>query len=544
MANIGGWGGPLPQSFIDAKLKLQKKILARQREFGITPILPAFAGHVPPQLKKVYPNAKIAQLTPWTGFDQKYYTYFLDPMDPLFYKIQQLYLQTQTAEYGTNHIYSADPFNEMVPPSWEPEYLATVSETIYSSMKEVDPDASWVQMGWLFFHSRNHWTNDRIKAALQAVPQDKMILLDYYGEYIELWRQTEAFFGQPWIWCYLGNFGGKTDITGHLEKIEEQLNAVLKSSEHKQFWGIGTTLEGFDVNPVVYEFLFEKAWHPEPVDMKHWCRDYARRRMGMNDPVIEAAWDIMRDKIYRQTCWIEMSSIIRSRPCLSGRQRWSKLGTGGYDEKDLEKIWTLLIKADTKVMLRDSYRYDLVNITRQVLSNYALRLRNQMNIAYENRDEKLFQVYATEFLQLLCDLDRLLTTRGEFLLGKWLEDAKSFAISEKEEKYYEFNARNLLTTWGHPNNTELIDYSARDCGGLIKGYYLPRWQLLINMVSDALEKGQSFDGDAFEKQVGAFEWKWIASSEVYPSFPIGDSVTVVMELYKKYLPRLDIEFPL
>ena len=59
------------------------------------------------------------------------------------------------------------------------------------------------------------------------------------------------------------------------------------------------------------------------------------------------------------------------------------------------------------------------------------------------------------------------------------------------------------------------------------------------MVSEALRKGKSFDKDAFEKQVDAFEWKWIASNEVYPNTPIGDSVTIAIELYKKYFPLLD-----
>ena len=47
MGNIDGWLGPLPQSFIDHQFELQKKILERERSFGMTPVLPAFAGHTP-----------------------------------------------------------------------------------------------------------------------------------------------------------------------------------------------------------------------------------------------------------------------------------------------------------------------------------------------------------------------------------------------------------------------------------------------------------------------------------------------------------------
>ena len=38
--------------------ELQKRILEREREFDMTPVLPAFAGHVPAELKTIYPNQK------------------------------------------------------------------------------------------------------------------------------------------------------------------------------------------------------------------------------------------------------------------------------------------------------------------------------------------------------------------------------------------------------------------------------------------------------------------------------------------------------
>jgi hypothetical protein len=37
MANMHGWGGPLPQSWLDDQLALQKKILSRMYAFGMFP---------------------------------------------------------------------------------------------------------------------------------------------------------------------------------------------------------------------------------------------------------------------------------------------------------------------------------------------------------------------------------------------------------------------------------------------------------------------------------------------------------------------------
>lgn len=47
MGNIRGWGGPLSSDWHDHSVKLQKAILSRMRELGVTPVLPAFAGFVP-----------------------------------------------------------------------------------------------------------------------------------------------------------------------------------------------------------------------------------------------------------------------------------------------------------------------------------------------------------------------------------------------------------------------------------------------------------------------------------------------------------------
>ena len=47
MGNIRGWGGPLSSSWHANQLALQHKIVARMQELGMTPVFPAFAGHVP-----------------------------------------------------------------------------------------------------------------------------------------------------------------------------------------------------------------------------------------------------------------------------------------------------------------------------------------------------------------------------------------------------------------------------------------------------------------------------------------------------------------
>lgn len=58
--------------------KLAEKILARERELNMKPVLPAFAGHVPADLKRIYPEADIQHLGKWAGFADAYRCNFLN----------------------------------------------------------------------------------------------------------------------------------------------------------------------------------------------------------------------------------------------------------------------------------------------------------------------------------------------------------------------------------------------------------------------------------------------------------------------------------
>ena len=130
MSNLDYWQGPLPQEWIDHQAKLQKKIVARERELNMKPVLPAFAGHVPQELKRLYPDATITRVSRWGGFADQYRCSFLDPQDPLFDEIQKAYLEEQTRMFGTDHIYGADPFNEIDAPSWDPGTSPELSQRL------------------------------------------------------------------------------------------------------------------------------------------------------------------------------------------------------------------------------------------------------------------------------------------------------------------------------------------------------------------------------------------------------------------------------
>ncbi len=136
------------------------------------------------------------------------------------------------------------------------------------------------------------------------------------------------------------------------------------------------------------------------------------------------------------------------------------------------------------------------------------------------------------------DLDRALATRTEFLLGKWIEDAKRWGNSEEERRLYEWNARNVITLWGGEESS-LHDYARKEWSGLIAGFYLPRWQRFFECLEQSLAEDKSFNNDAFTQEIKNWEESWTHQSDPYPSQPVGNAVDVSIQLRKKYSPELD-----
>jgi len=535
MGNLDRFMGPLPQRFIDNQFELQKQILRKERALGMKPILPAFAGHVPKDLKNKYPDIKITDLGSYeTGEEND--AFFLDPMDPLFIKIQKAYLTEQQDLLGTDHYYGADPFNEMDPPSWEPDYLARVANTIYAGMKAVDPQSVWVQMGWTFFYDRKHWTNPRLEAMIKAVPQGKMLLLDYFCEYAEVWRMTDGFFNAPYLWCYLGNFGGGTQLAAPILKVSKALHDAENDPNKRQMTGIGSTLEGFGVNEFMFEWLFDYAWDANASDAAAWIRRYADRRCGHHDEIVSSAWEKLLPIVYNnQISGVELGNMIQSKPNLKGLGM-AKL----YDYKALASVLPQFLLADSISQSTPTYCRDLVMLEKQVLANLSLSFRDSIAAGYYAKNKEMFNEYTNLFLNLCDDIDRLVATQHESLLGGWIEQARAFGDTGEEKNYYEKDARILISTWGGRGNGE-TDYASKDWSGMISTYYKPRWQLFFDELRQTLPSGSEPDMKAFDEKRKDFEWQWENTDKTTQSFlskPEGDAFQLSLRLYKKWVKYL------
>jgi len=537
MGNLKSFAGPMPESYLKHSEQLTRKVLARARALGMTPVLPGFSGHVPDELAKIHPKEHFSKLKRWSGFPAAYSgLLFVEPSSDLYLQLGKRYIEIQTELFGTDHFYAVDQFNENDPRSNNPEYLSKCGKTQFDSLRAADPKAVWVMQGWLFVFGHMFWGADEIDAYLRPVPKDGMLVLDLSSETSPAYKLTQSYHGKPFIWSVLHNFGGQVGLRGNLLTIMRRPYEGL-TMPGSTMVGIGLTMEALNQNPVMYELTLDHVWNDKSRDMEPWLRNWVRARYGyrlgrstdaeLAGPSVQEAWRLLlrscysvMDRAQGNGLWGVTKSVIERRPSLNTRV----VLTSGFQEAvlrynacDLVEAWKLFVDAareipDTAQLRGTAFELDLLDVGRQVLSNHAqaLYLRFVRIAGREHlRGRKTsIDILKERFLQLLADLDELLETSEHFSLSAWLRDAQALAVDgdDAELALYRFNAHNLLTLWG-PNG-QVADYSARLWGGLIRRYYLPRWIMAMDAVSLAVRSGRKVNDSLFLGQVVHFEERW------------------------------------
>jgi alpha-N-acetylglucosaminidase len=533
MGNMDSWGGPLPMQWMQSHFELQKKIIARERALGMKSVLPAFTGHVPAAFKTRFPDTKL-KTTNWkNGFAD---TYILDSADPMFARLGKLFLDKQTELMGTDHLYSADTFNENEPPSDQPDYLSKLSTRVYEGMRQADTAAVWVMQGWLFYSDRKFWKEAQTRALLKAVPDDKMIILDLATEIEPVWKRTEAFYGKPWIWNMLNNFGANTNLFGRMDAAARAPAEALDDPKSGKLKGIGLAMEGIEQNPVLYELLTDNTWNNQPINLDEWLPKYLLNRYGRNNTQALKAWEILRKTVYSVPADRYLrdgaESIIQARPTTDSSARWAQTSLN-YRAKDLLPAWQAMINASDELSSSDGFKFDLVDVTRQVLANYALPLQRKWVLAYQQKDMANFKKYSAEFIELIEDMDQLLATRKDFLLGPWVADARRCGKTDDEKALYEMNAKDLITLWGD-KDCPLNEYACKQWSGLLNDFYKPRWQKYFAQVERDIAGEKGLDKEVFAAQIKAWEWAWVNTRKDYPVTAQGNPIIKSRQLYQKY----------
>jgi len=536
MTNIQSHAGPLPKSWIDSHVALGKKILDRELELGMKPIQQGFSGYVPREFIKKFPDAKIKQGHDWCSFRA---TAQLDPLDPLFEKFGNVFLEEEKKLFGAHGYYAADPFHEGAPPVDTKEYLNAVGVAISKIISSFDSSAKWVMQAWSIR-----------KDIATAVPKDKLLILDLGGS---TWKRKEDFWDYNFVVGNLHNFGGRINMHGDIPLLASNQYQRIKQVTSNAI-GSGLFMEGIMQNPVYYDLAFEIPFHSDSVPLQSWVNAYAHRRYGGISPSIEEAWKLLIEGPYRNgTNGVENSSIICARPALEVKKSGPNAGFNiPYDPLSLNKALELLLQNADQLKYSDGYRFDIVDIQRQVLSNLGQQIHKKAADAFQRKDIAAFELHSNRFIQLLKDVDQILSTRPELNFNKWLADGRAWGTTQKEKDLYEYNASLLVTQWGGDEDPTIFDYAWREWSGLINGYYLQRWQQFYNMLDVHLKAGtiyeekgllqvhgrESLRANEFYSKLADWETVWIRSNKKLTAVNRGKEIQYVNAVHKKYVELL------
>ena len=318
-------------------------------------------------------------------------------------------------------------------------------------------------------------------------------------------------------------------IQAILNDIDFKIKRLFKEGGDNVY-GLGATLEGFDVNPLMYEFVFDQAWDYS-VTTDQWITNWSMCRGGNQDANIIKAWRALHQKIYTEHATCGQSVLMNARPRLTGTKSWNTNPGIHYANNDLWQIWKELLKA--RNINNSDFRFDVINIGRQVLGNLFSEYRDQFTACYNRKDTTGMREWSTRMDNLLLDVDRLLSCDATLSIGKWLQDARNCGATVSEKDYYEENARCILTVWGQ-QDTQLNDYANRGWGGLTRSFYRERWKRFTDGVIAAVSEDKPFDEDKFHQDITQFEYNWTLQKDSFPIVSEEDPIQIADSLILKY----------
>lgn len=376
--------------------------------------------------------------------------------------------------------------------------------------------------------------------------------------------------------------------------------------------GVGITLEGIHTNWVTNEALLSQGWEffvphanaKENASLNKWVQDFVSRRYnsGGNATMLQSAWSRLANfsttSVYNGPRgnyfegWGNTRSLVTRRPFWplgeASGWGWNNDGTSDgfmgdaprYDPRALLQALRELLSGaaagESSSSLPTSLAVDVVDLCVTTMANaWLVQLGGMINMTSGNMTSKKvaqIQALGAEMIAGIAVTDEVLASNENFLLGKWISDAKSWAnkpwafrsSSEKKEEesgedeaaLLEFNARNQVTMWGPPlfvganpsrygSPGSPQDYAAKTWAGLYGSFYLQRQQLFFNMLNDAATEAVAVDAapidfvklaPKFTNASVAFEVRWGAStsSEVFASTPTGNTFALAAKAVETY----------
>eukprot|EP00759_Apiculatamorpha_spiralis_P034366 PhF_6_TR35416/c0_g1_i2/m.51550/K01205/NAGLU; alpha-N-acetylglucosaminidase len=423
----------------------------------------------------------------------------------------------------------------------------------YMGLNRTDPNAIWSFQGWAIIDWSTKEQALSFQGFVDSVPKGKFVVIDMSVDGSGEWRNwnSASFFGAPFIWTTLHDFGGTDGIKGQLSHVNQLPFSGIAPIGNSTAWGTGYTPEGIDQNPIYYEFVAEQNFRTKPVsNLTQYAVDRAHRRYSLTtyNAYIANSWSLLLDSAYNQDLSVQDGTGIPHLPASFSEFGPDRVTPSSTLCKTFQ-AWQLLLQGASAVSkTSEPFRYDLVNLGREILAQISSPLSQNFNDAITANPISAAYLNQTglAYYNLLMDADALVGTDRAFLLGPWITMARNLAGNATDcgamscPDFMEWNARCQITTWNPtPQNSAAIpdgpiDYASKHWNGLISEYYAERVKVLWQLGLQFAAKGQGMDGSAQAKALADLASAFQISTKPFPQVPQGDFVNVSQSMFNKY----------
>jgi alpha-N-acetylglucosaminidase len=461
--------------------------------------MPGFYGMVPHNFNTKTTGHIITQGT-WGAFTRPA---ILDPTDTAFHRVAGIFYEEIKRLYGKHiRFFSGDPFHEGG--ITQGVNLAKAGANIQKAMQQHFPGAIWVLQGW---------QDNPKKELLAETDRSALLIQELFGENTNNWETRNGYEGTPFIWCCVNNFGERPGLNGKLERYTKEVYRAGTGAYKDYMKGVGIMPEGINNNPVSYELVLELGWHNKPVEVESWIGDYTVARYGKSNPDIATAWKGFLQTIYSNPGYQEgpPENVLCARPALQIKSvsSWGNLKKG-YDTALFVRAVKSFAAAAPLLRNSETYKIDLINFTRQVLSNRADKVFANIVNAYNEKNVEAFNTAANEFLTLHNLTNDLLNSHSYYRLTSYQQQALRAGNTPAEKKNNLHNAMMLITYWGENNHNEdnLHEYAYKEWAGLMTSFYQLRWKLYFDQLRNSLAGKTTTVLDYF-----TWEREWVRQNE-------------------------------
>ena len=300
-------------------------------------------------------------------------------------------------------------------------------------------------------------------------------------------------------------------------------------------------MEGLGYNPIVPDFVMDMAWRKAVPALEPWSAGVGRPPLRRPQRACAGCVaDCSSQTAYRSAP--QTGTFLAERPGFyrEGDARTAPSRCAVRRPACSPRRSTRCSRRSAELGRNDAYRYDVVNLTRQVLGQLGLPMVNAVEAAFARKDRAALLAAAEAARDQAAARSRRAGRNARGVPARPLAGGRRSGGARR--------ARSGISTSGtrgtsspsgarkctEGQNDDLNLYAYKEWQGMFSGYYLPRWQEFFARLDASLDSGTPFDRAPFAADMCRLGAAVVEGHDAFATAPRGDAVETAVRMYGRY----------